>query len=194
VTSIETTKLPNILAVIMIGGKSSRMGIAKHLLQYKGLSLLDRLIGDVSQLHLPMVISCKEGQLPNSYPIPLLYDMPTGKEGPLNALLTSSITYPSHDKLLLSIDMPRVDHQIISSLTAAYKTEYQFTGFKNKSSGILEPFPAIYHHSIPENSVSNSHSLFSLIKNLPLKTILDLDTGYLVNINTPEMWNTFKQE
>ena len=181
----------DLLAVIMIGGGSSRMGIPKHLLRFKGQSLLDRTIDQVSVLGIQCAVSCREGQLPDPYPIPKLIDLPTGHGGPMNALMAAKSTFADKNILLLSIDMPRIDTSVIAQLIEAYSHEYEFTGFENKSSCLIEPFPAIYHRSVSLSSLTEYHSLFALIKTLQRKTILKLDSDSLININTPEIWADF---
>ncbi len=106
----------SVWACILIGGKSSRMGQPKHLLQdSRGRSWLEAMVGTVQPLVSGVALSGR-GDVPESLSSYVrLPDIP-GVAGPLTGLLAAMRWQPDVSWLLLACDMPEVTEESIGWL------------------------------------------------------------------------------
>lgn len=105
----------DIQGILLIGGRSIRMGIEKHTLQLNKKSLLERNINLLSSLDIPVSISCNNSQaeyLTEDYNCIIdRYE----DEGPLSGILSCML---SHQKsaLVLAVDYPFVTRSTLQYL------------------------------------------------------------------------------
>lgn len=161
-----------IAGVVLAGGRSSRMGEDKALLNYNGRSLLDHMIGILNKTGLRNIYvsgnfegySC----IPDSAP----------HEGPAQAISDVLVELKDYDGVLfVPIDMPllRIDllHLLLNQKSGAY-----FTGF---------PLPAFIVTSCVRDC---SKSVKSLLIDMDIPSITlpsDLEIC-MTNTNTPDEW------
>lgn len=104
----QKNRLPGLYACILIGGKSTRMGRPKHLIQIDGVTQVERLAGTVRPFVQRVYIS-GAGRLPHSLQhLPRLAD-PDGVAGPIAGLCAAFREHPRSAWLLCACDMPWVD-------------------------------------------------------------------------------------
>jgi len=105
-------------ACILIGGKSTRMGRPKHLLQDRaGRSWLERAVNILTPMVDGLVVS-GAGELPSALAqIPRLVDIP-GVVGPLNGIIAATRWQPLVSWLILACDMPNVTEEAVAWLLA----------------------------------------------------------------------------
>jgi len=105
-------------ACVLIGGKSSRMGRPKHLLQdFAGRSWLERAVNILTPMVEGLVVS-GSGELPSALAqIPRLVDIP-GVVGPLNGIIAATRWQPLVSWLILACDMPNVTEEAVAWLLA----------------------------------------------------------------------------
>ena len=108
-------------ACILIGGKSSRMGRAKHLLPHStGTSWLEYCVQKV-QPHVDNIVLSGAGDVPESLQhLERIEDAP-GVVGPLAGIIGASRLQPSVAWLLLACDMPLLSTESIKWLVAQRK-------------------------------------------------------------------------
>ncbi len=127
--------------VVLAGGRSSRMGQDKALIEIDGRTLLDRAL-DALQPHVDDLLVIGD---PVKYghvgPFVLADDIPG--VGPLGGIVTA-MRYAAHDRLLvLACDMPHVTAALFERLKAGL--ENGCPAFVPACDGRLEPLAAAYH-------------------------------------------------
>lgn len=138
--------------LILAGGKSSRMGQEKALLNYHGeaqghycLHLLKKCVGSI-------FLSCRAEQWEDSLfqetfrEMPVIFDGCQDR-GPMSGLLAAMEEYPSMAWLVMACDMPNVTQELVCKLISQRDAQRLATGFhyREETGNILfEPLFAIY--------------------------------------------------
>lgn len=134
--------------VVLCGGKSSRMGSDKGLLQQQSLAWAEVTAKILFDLNLPVVLSVSSQQYPlynvKFEHLSLIKDEDSlGVYGPLKGIFSVHLQLPAEDLLVLACDMPAMQKEVIDHLikTSSGKEEEAFV-FKNETNA--EPLCAIY--------------------------------------------------
>ena len=127
--------------VVLAGGRSSRMGRDKALIEWEGRALLDRAL-DILQPQVDDLLVIGD---PEKYghvgPFVLADDIPG--VGPLGGIVTA-MRYAAHDRLLvLACDMPRVPAMLLEHLKQGSMTTE--TAFIPVCDGRVQPLVGAYH-------------------------------------------------
>ncbi|HSY62368.1 MAG TPA: molybdenum cofactor guanylyltransferase [Cytophaga sp.] len=189
-----------LMALVLSGGKSSRMGKDKGTLDLNGERWVQHAGNLCSALNLSVVYSVQTSQI-DTYAAflqseSLLIDAVDVK-GPLAGLLSFYLKYPSTDVLLLPCDMIQLDKKILTELVEVY--EYISIGHDiliyQHADGTIEPMPGIYTSEALRKIywlfAAGELTKFSLkycieISNSFLLPIKEIDEIYFTNANTPE--------
>ncbi|WP_310599145.1 molybdenum cofactor guanylyltransferase [Desulfobulbus sp.] len=103
---------------VLIGGKSSRMGRPKHLLQREERTWIERTVA-LLRLCVDRVIIAGAGSLPPSLAeIPRVDDV-LGLEGPLTGILAAFRRYPDVSWLVAACDLPDLEEGALRWLLAS---------------------------------------------------------------------------
>lgn len=185
-----TTK-NKINALILVGGKSTRMQTDKSTLNYHGADQATHLYQLLSKKVDHVFLSIREEQceLDHLFNYPRIKDK-YGSIGPICGILSAF----DHDSqaawLVMAIDLPHADELTIDQLLKAYDSEKVATCFVNPEKQWAEPLFTIYSpKALPELK-----KYFSEDKKCPRKFLRDKDITLLtpdnnlalVNANTPE--------
>lgn len=162
-----------IAGVVLAGGRSSRMGQDKALLDYNGQLLLDHMIGLLKQagLHDIYVSGDFEGYrcIPDHAP----------HEGPAFAIYDVLKALEAYDGILfVPVDMPLLHTRALRILLSQESGAF-FAGF---------PLPAYIAKPCP---IKREKSVKALLKNLDVPSIF-LPSEFefcMANMNTPEEWD-----
>lgn len=135
-------------ACVLIGGRSSRMGSPKHLLEKvttgttwleNTVNLLQPLIGDHIALSGP-------GMVPDSLAhLPRLPDIPEAR-GPLTGILAAMRWQPTVSWLLIACDMPDINTEALAWLLAQRRPGCWGTVPRLQEDGYVEPLLAHYDY------------------------------------------------
>ena len=135
-------------ALILAGGKSSRMGCDKALLKFGEETLLEDLVQLTTSIFSETFIissQSKNYQQLNLRGAVVLNDFWENK-GPLVGLYTG-LSYSTHQvNCVLTCDMPLVDVSLLRELAALWQEGYDAV-CPEDSEGRLQPFPGIYGRS-----------------------------------------------
>jgi len=161
-----------IVGVILAGGRSSRMGQNKALLDYGGIPLLEHMIHLVKKAGIKRVLISGLVQgyecIPDDTPF----------EGPAKAILTVLHTVKdSGGFLFVPIDMPLLEPEILKFLMI------------QKGGGYYRGWPLPVYLAPPYQK-SNESSVRGLLEDFHINP-MDLPNLYLptmANINTPPEW------
>jgi len=170
------------IAAILVGGKSQRMGRSKALLPIDGGYLVDRiekklqeLVPAISKVILSGKITERE-TVPDEEPL----------RGPVGAIHTLAKRYltKAQSLLVVPVDLPLLESHVLSPLITHF--------LANQSSAVTfcsHPLPAIFR--INKNLIKKTHeadSVRELLLALRADEISLDEAKYLTNTNTPEEW------
>ncbi len=186
----------DIIAVLLAGGKSSRMGYDKQLITIDKQSIVKKNIEILNTIFDKVVVVTNTKYIYNDSDCTVIKDIYADK-GPI-AGIHSAIHNFNKDIFLIACDMPILDVEYIKYVIDTYKTT-------NKSivsmlfNENIEPFYSIYSKDLLldiENNIENdSLSLRRFIKNSDTYYInynnLFNDKNLFININTPEELEDF---
>ncbi len=181
-----------IVGVILVGGKSSRMGSDKSLLQWNEIPFFE-VIGKKLLSFLPEVfISCRKEQAYNFDSYPLIIDQ-YSEIGPLAGMISSMHQIPEKSILFVSCDMPDIDQKLILKMLDA-NTLNNSGVFIYDHTDKLEPMlcllnPSTYV-SFDEALSNKNYSIKEIIFQLPNQIKLSTD-GILSNINNRNEYENF---
>ncbi len=180
-----------ISAVILAGGKSSRMGENKALLKINNLSLIEKIYNIVAIFTNDIIISCNTEEY-NFLKSRKVHDLHHNC-GAISGILAGLQQIKYQKSLIISCDVPLVNEKLINYIISNSKN-YEATVVKHKN--FLEPLIGVYDKqiiNIIENQISNKdYSINNLLKKLNIN-ILTIDAtidfyeeNLFLNINTPQ--------
>jgi len=178
-------------AVILAGGKSSRMGQVgqdKALLPFNGYSSMAKYqYVRLKKIFNKVYISTKENKF--DFKADLIFDK-FKESSPLVAIVSIFDELNCDAFFLLSVDMPFVSEDDIKKLINTYKSEPNFDIYCLQSAKACEPTATIYTKSVLKEAKSmleaNNHKLQELIKRSKFKAVKSNNEENFVNINTKE--------
>ena len=160
-------------AIILAGGKSSRMGFDKVNIPYKEGRLLDYQINVLKQLFTEIIIVSNSLTIDDEQ-VKVVTD--EYKEiGPLAGLHVGLKHATSLYAYVIACDMPFINIDFIRDMDAQLESFNQDV-LVSKVNGKLEPFNSIYHKSVHENIedyvlLKSNYGLKTFIKSLKYRTM-----------------------
>ncbi len=176
-----------ISGIILKGGKSSRMGCDKSLLEIEGIPLIKRIYNFFAGITDEVLLSLALGDtfsMPNTK---IVSDLEANR-GPLMGIYSSLSSIRTSRAFILACDIPYINPWIVRQLLY-YSDEYQIVvpSFKK---GRAEPLFGIYHSSVAniakqllDSGVSKISALFDLCNT---KILYFPDIDWYHNLNTRE--------
>ncbi len=139
----------SIKALILVGGKSSRLGQEKGLLTINGISLVSRMQQVLSNCQLPVFLSCNSSQkgLFQSDNDVIVDEFDA--IGPLGGILSAFRRDDSCDWCVVACDMPNINEASINNLLAAHRST-QITTYRSRKKKYPETTFTIYPKSMTE--------------------------------------------
>lgn len=185
--------IPTLKALILAGGKSSRMGEDKSQLDYHGVSQEAHVARMCKDLGIPTYIS-KDHNFMESH----IHDFPVVKDrvvemGPIGAIISAFMQEPDTAWLVLASDLPFLTSDAIEYLVRERNTSKLATAYIKSPMDFPEPLVAIYE----PRSYARLLSFLSLGYSCPRKVLINSDVKtiiadskeFLDNVNTPEEMN-----
>jgi molybdopterin-guanine dinucleotide biosynthesis protein A len=182
-------------AVILAGGKSSRMGTDKALLRLGSTTLLERICALTTTMFATTVViagndeQCRELRLAGANVIQ--DELQFRGRGPLAGIYTGLLHAHSDAVCFLTCDMPFVDSTILRHLTGHHDDASDVTCFKGESHH-HEPFPGIFEKrllpSLRDKLERNELSLCRYLDQIATR-YLSIPSGserVFTNTNTPQ--------
>jgi len=177
-------------AVILAGGKSSRMGRDKALLPFGGYeSMAEYQYRRLERVFKNVYISTKENKF--NFDANLILD--NSKIYSPMVAIESALNYLQDDFFLISVDMPLLSIEAIEKLREEYLKNSSYDLYILKSTNGLEPTAAIYTKNllpkIKEYIDKDIHKLNHLVKSVNNITILWDNSEEFININNKDTYN-----
>jgi len=183
-------------ACVLIGGRSSRMGRPKHLLEKEastaGFTWLEHTVGLLQPLIGDHIALSGGGLVPESLAhLPRLPDIPEAR-GPLTGILAAMRWQPAVSWLLIACDMPDISAEALAWLLAQRQPGYWGTVPRLQENGYVEPLLAHYDYRcgplFEELLASGSLRIGQIARQSKIETPLIplLLRSAWHNINTPQ--------
>ena len=177
--------------LILIGGKSSRMGTDKSLLDYHGKPQREYLFGLAQKYCTEVYFSCREEQKFSEKTIIDNY----AELGPISGIVSAF----EHDKneawLVLACDMPLINENDFETLIKHRNPEKVATTFFNNENNAPDPLFTIYESKAYEQLIeyikSGNKSPKIFLQNTDIQLIKSENIDFLKNINTKEEFDKY---
>ncbi|WP_435353157.1 NTP transferase domain-containing protein [Emticicia sp. SJ17W-69] len=180
--------------LILIGGKSSRMGTDKSMLDYHGKPQREYLFDLAQQFCSEVYFSCREEQkfseetIIDSYP----------ELGPMNGILSAFMYNKNVAWLVVACDMPLINEESFEILINNRNPDKVATTFFNNENNAPDPLFTIYEPKAADLLIAyvklgnKSPKLF--LQNADIQLIQLENIDFLKNINTKEEFDKLKRQ
>jgi molybdopterin-guanine dinucleotide biosynthesis protein A len=191
--------LNDITGVILVGGKSRRMGQDKAFLLIEGLPVIERIIRAMQGCFKKLLLVGDRPERFDQYGLSVVPDIYPGSS--LGGLYTGLHTAATDAIFVTSCDIPFSNPELIRFICADTKP---YDAVIPATEGGLEPLFALYHKScLPAMQAAlevGNFRITALLQQLQVKTIvpeqlgqIDADGRALLNINTPDEYAACKE-
>ena len=185
------TSTDKIYGLVLSGGKSTRMGKDKGLIDYHGIPQREHLYHLLQEVCEKTFMSIRKEQAPEfSNTVETIVDENVFR-GPFNGILSAHNQYPEVAWLVLACDLPLMDVQAIKELIANRKKEHTATAFAQKENPLPEPLCAIWE---PHALQKVAHYLESGNGTCPRKFLIRNDAHLVIPENTQVLLNANSEE
>ena len=180
--------------IVLAGGKSTRMGTDKALLNLEGRTFLDTVIARIREVSEPIYVVTSPGR---TYRLPkmvqVVHDI-VADAGPLGGIVTGLMAAGPGHHLVVACDMPFVDPRVLRLLLQLVAGHDAAVPIRN---GRPEPTCAAYSHSaLPHLHTlldAQEWALHRALRGLDVVQVpeerlraVDPELRSLANINTPD--------
>ena len=178
-------------ALLLLGGKSSRMGEEKGLLKYHERTQAEHLIVLLEELGLEVFLSVREEQK-ESYSFlnrPFIADQILGA-GPLGGMVSAMRTFPQTAFLVVACDLPNLQKEQLEFLLKNRNAKAFATCYESPLDGGPEPLCSVYEpksfSALMKVWVNGKSCPRKMLFNRTVEILPVKDSKFLVNANTPE--------
>ena len=189
------TSTPPIYALVLAGGRSTRMQRDKASLAYHGRTQLEWAVSFLEPHVKRVFVSVRSDQVND--PIRARFDQIVDTQenlGPIAGIMAAQAKYPNVAWLVLACDLPFLDDSTLQTLIAARQPERLATAFRSSHDVLPEPLCAIYEPASREPILAHVASG----KNCPRKFLINSDVHLLDepnphaldNVNTPDEYGS----
>ena len=183
--------VPEIMGLVLAGGRSTRMGTDKGLLTYHNKPQREYLYEQMRPLCQSVFLSIRPEQR-ESLPEGFGFIADENKyRGPLNGLLSAHHAYPEAAWLVVACDLPLVDREVLQYLLSRRDPKAMATAFATRKTGLPEPLAAIWEpHGLRAAEIHLQTSESSCPRKFLINTKTTLvypeDDLWVANANAPE--------
>lgn len=105
---------PEVYGLVLIGGRSSRMGTDKSLINYHGINQREHVFKLLEKYCTNVFLSCNKEQS-ETIDLPCILDIESNM-GPTAGIISAFTKYPNVAWLVVACDMPNIDEKILERL------------------------------------------------------------------------------
>lgn len=184
----DKLETPALKALILLGGKSTRMGEDKAEINYHGLpqkrylrDILGSLIGLENVFYSVATDSEEESDI---YIKDTFLDL-----GPTGGILSAFRRYPSSAWLVIANDIPFMDQSTIKQLIKARNSNKFATSVKGRSQQFMEPLISIYEPRSYRRLLAFLGEGYSCPRKMLINSdiaLLEVDDRLIINANKPD--------
>lgn len=178
----------NKIAVLLVGGQSSRMGSDKFLLEMNGMPQWQFMVEELSIYFDSVFISCRVEQT-HHFPQQKLVLDPAKSIGPMGGIVQAFHEFEEATSLFfVGCDLPNFKVEIAMQLFNSNEPNIDVCAAKSDRKGFAEPLVAIWNRSalptMEQRISSGDYALYKCMSQLRLKTVSTPDR-LLKNVNRP---------
>jgi molybdenum cofactor guanylyltransferase len=189
------TNTAPIYALILAGGRSTRMQRDKAALTYHGRTQLEWAVSLLQPYAQRVFVSVRPDQ--TSDPVRARFDQIVDAHddlGPIAGIMAAQVKYPQVAWLVVACDLPFLDDNTLSTLIAARQPQRVATAYRSSHDVLPEPLCAIYEPASRDRLIAHVESG----KNCPRKFLIKSDVHLidepnphaLNNVNTPDEYGS----
>ena len=200
----------NFTGFVLVGGKSSRMGVDKAFLKFGEETFLERAIATLSTVcenRVKIVLSQNQSNLIEKLPpnIPYIFDIFENR-GALGGIYTALKNCETKYAVILAVDLPLVTPEAIKKLAEITLSDNKFIAtVPRQLDGRLQPLSAIYlaryavrplEKLINENESASVNDFLEIIAPRTIgqdKLTLNQDENLFFNVNYPSEYEELKK-
>lgn len=138
------TTAPELYGLVLVGGRSTRMGRDKATLEYGGKPQAVAAYELLSGCCAKVFLSCRQGQTSR---LPAIHDT-VENLGPIGGILSAFSAHPDKAWLVLACDLPFLTETTLHNLIARRDPTQWATAYRSAHDGKPEPLCAIYEPAI----------------------------------------------
>jgi len=182
-----------VTGVILLGGRSSRYGANKALVEIEGVRLIDRVVGLMKAIFHRVILATNT---PDEYAylqMPMVQDLIKGL-GPMGGIYTGLMTMVDEAAFFVACDMPFLSGRLIRHMV---DVRDDFEAVVPRMDWMLEPLHALYSRKclpvIQEAIEQHQHQIAKCFAGLRVRYVdeeelrlWDPDLRSFFNINKPE--------
>ena len=189
VSHLQDKEYKNISAIVLSGGRSSRMGTDKCELEYEGQTLINYQIGKIKRIGIEDIIA--SGYRGKMCDAKVVED--EIMKGPLSGILKGLMAIKNDRAFVISVDVPLVKIESIKKIID-YSFEKDLDMAMIKHNGNKELLMGIYKKSLVENIKKvlegDNYSIMRLADTVKYG-FLDLndDDSFYLNVNNKDDYN-----
>jgi len=180
-------------ALILIGGKSSRIGADKGLLDYHGKPQREYLFDLAKKYCSEVYFSCRAEQQFSENTIIDKYEL-----GPMGGILSAFDFSPNTAWFVVACDMPLIDENSFEVLVNHRNKDKIATAFMNSETNAPDPLFTIYEpkalHLLTKYFESGNKSPKVFLQNNDTEIIISANLRMLTNVNTKEEFEQIKNQ
>lgn len=180
-------------ALILVGGKSTRMGYDKSALNYHGKAQWKHLVDILEDLVAKVYVSIRPKQ---KIEYPFVIEDKEENLGPFGAILTALETKPDEAFLVIASDLPFLNQKMIELLIENRDMTKWATALKSKNKDYAEPLACIWEPEVLSSLQTLYHKKIykpiQVLKQIPIKTLL-VEDRIVQNINTAMEYEQLKR-
>lgn len=168
-----TQKTAKLYGLVLAGGKSTRMGTDKGMIDYHGIPQQEYLYQLLEKVCDKVFLSVRPDQQETLAPkFDVIVDQNIYR-GPFNGILSAHAKYLDVAWLVLACDLPLLDSEAISSLVNSRNATKSATSFATLESGLPEPLITIWE---PQGLGDAIAHLKTTDSSCPRKFLINSDT------------------
>jgi len=185
------TSIANLYGLVLAGGKSTRMGTDKSLIEYHGVPQREYLYGLLGQVCERTFISLrKEQEAKAQFGFATIADDDRFR-GPFNGMLSAHNRSPEVAWLVLACDLPLMDQASLEQLIKERDPEKFATTFANENDPLPEPMCAIWEPHALQKAISyleagNGTCPRKFLINNDTKLVFPKNKNVIMNANSEE--------
>ncbi|HZY79884.1 MAG TPA: molybdenum cofactor guanylyltransferase [Cyclobacteriaceae bacterium] len=174
--------------LVLAGGRSTRMGTDKGLINYHGKPQREHLFDLLQELCKTVYTSCRKGQDITGVNNPLIdfFDIP----GPINGIMSAFHQAPGSSWLIVAVDMPKVNKATLELLLSKRDQNKIATCFYNPELKDCEPLLTLWepiaYPLLRDFTEKGNVSPQRFLRTHNANVIPIEDPGMLANFNSPE--------
>jgi len=130
----------NVTGLILLGGKSSRYGSNKALVEIEGVRLVDRVVGVMKSIFHRVILVTNTPEEYAYLRLPMVEDLIKGL-GPMGGIYTGLMTMSDEAGFLVACDMPFISGKLIRHMV---EVRGDFDTVVPRMDWMLEPLHALY--------------------------------------------------